>query len=66
MEIKQLKFQWNQKMKVLEESGFSQKGIISTNTDRQKLNDRDFLRKQPHPGYFKTSEAVTTFMKNEA
>ena len=53
-------------MKVLEESGFSQKEIISTNTDRQKLNDRDFLRKQPQPGYFKTSEAVTSFMKNEA
>ena len=53
-------------MKVLEESVFSQKGIISTNIERQKLDDLDFLRKQTHPGPFTTSEAVTSFMENEA
>ena len=65
MEMKELKLQWNQKMKVLEESGFSQKEIISTNIERQKLDDIDFLRKQPHPGPF-TSVAVNSFMENEA
>ena len=64
VEIKELKFQWNQKMKVHEESGFSQKEIISTNIERQKLDDLDFLRKQTHPGPFKTSEAVTSFVEN--
>ena len=46
VEIKELKFRWNQKMKELEESGFSRKDIISTNTEHQKLDDLDFLRKQ--------------------
>ena len=53
-------------MKVLEESGFSQMEIISTNIERQKLDDLDFLRKEPYSGSFATSEAVTSFMKNEA
>ena len=53
-------------MKVLEKSVFSQIEIISTNIERQKLNDLDFLRKQPSPGSFTISEAVTPFMKNEA
>ena len=50
VEIKELKLQWNQKMKVLEESGFSQKEIISTNTEHQKLDDLHFSRKHTHPG----------------
>ena len=53
-------------MKVLEESGFSQKEIISTNIERQKLGDLDFLRKQTHLGLFTTSEVVTSFIENEA
>ena len=53
-------------MEVLEESGFSQKEIISTNVERQELDDLDFLKKQTHPGPFTTSEAVTSFMENEA
>ena len=64
MEIKELKFQWNQKLKVHEESGFSQKEIISTNIECQKLDDLDFLRKQTNPGPFTTSEAVTSFVEN--
>ena len=66
VEIKELKFEWNQKIKVLEESGFSQKEIISTDIERQKLDDLDFLRKQLHPGPFTTSKAVTSFIENEA
>ena len=66
VEIKELKFQWNQKMKVLEQSRFSQKEFISTNIERKKLDDLDFLRKQRHPGPFTTSEAVTSFKENEA
>ena len=64
VEIKELKFQWNQKLKVHEESGFSQKEIISTNIECQKLDDLDFLRKQTNPGPFTTSEAVTSFVEN--
>ena len=52
-------------MKVLEESGFSQKEIISTNIKRLKLDNLDFLREQPHPGPYTISEAVTSFMENE-
>ena len=55
--VKELKFQWNQNMKVLEESSLSQKQIISTNIEPQKLDDLDFLKKQPHP--------VTSIMQNE-
>ena len=66
VEIKELKFQWNQKMKVLEQSRFSQKEFISTNIERKKLDDLDFLRKQRHPEPFTTSEAVTSFKENEA
>ena len=61
VEIKELKFQWNQKMEVLEQSRFSQKEFISTNIERKKLDDLDFLRKQRHPEPFTTSEAVTSF-----
>lgn len=57
-------FQWNQKIKVLEESGFLQKETISTNIQRQKLHDLDFLRNQPHSEHFTTSEAVNSFMEN--
>ena len=34
-------------MKVLQENGFSQKEIISTTFERQKLDNLDFLGKQP-------------------
>ena len=66
MEIKKLKFQWSQKIKVLEESGFSQKEIIINDIERPKLDEKDFFRKQPHIGIFTTSKAVTYFMENEA
>ena len=56
--------QFNQKMKVSKESGFSQKKTISTNIHRQKLDDLGFLRNQPHPGPFTISEAVTFFREN--
>ena len=36
-------FQWNQKMKVPEESGFSQKETISPNIQSPKLDDLDFF-----------------------
>ena len=51
-EIKELKVTWNKKMKELEEKGFSQKDIINTNLERQKLDDLDFLAKQTFPGPF--------------
>ena len=42
-------FQWNQKMKVPEESGFSQKKTISTNNQRQKPDDLDFFENLATP-----------------
>ena len=54
-----------QKMKKLEESGFSQKEIANTNVERQKLDDLDFLGKQILPGPLTSSESVTTFMESE-
>ena len=65
-EIKKLKFQWSQKTKVLEKSGFSQKEIIINDIERPKLDKKDFFRKQLHTGIFTTSKAVTYFLKNEA
>ena len=52
-------------MKELEEKGFSQKDIINTNLERQKLDDLDFLAKQTFPGPFTLSGNISKFMETE-
>ena len=47
VDIKELKFQWNHKMKLLKRMGFQKRKKI-VNIESQKLDDLDFLRKQPH------------------
>ena len=64
-EMKELKVSWNKNMKELEEKGFSQKDIINTNLERQKLDDLNFLQKQTTPGPFMLSEDVTKYLENE-
>ena len=64
-EIKELKVSWNRKMKGLEEKRFSQKEIVNTNLERQKLDDLKFLQNKATIGPFTTSEEVTNYVENE-
>ena len=63
-EIKEIKHEWDDQMKVLEEKGFLQKELTSSGLEKQKLDYLDFLTKQSVPGPFTTTEAVTSFMEN--
>ena len=65
VEIRNIKLQWNSKMREMEQKGFSAKQIVNTKIEGQKLDDLDFLAKQNKPGPLTTSESVGTFMENE-
>ena len=65
LEIKGIKLEWNAKMKEMEEKGFSAKQLANIKLESQKLDDLDFLSRQPTPGPFTTSESVSNFMENE-
>ena len=66
LEIKGIKLEWNAKMKEMEEKGFSAKQIANIKLESKKLDDLDFLSRQPStPGPFTTSESVSNFMENE-
>ena len=65
MEIKEIKVEWNEKMKVLAEQGYTQKDMDNLNIERQKLDDLAFLKAQQTSGPFTDPESVQYFMKNE-
>ena len=64
-EIKEVKLAWNKKMKEMEEKGYTQKDIVNTTLEKQKLDDLEFLSQQVIPGPLTTSEKVKKVMESE-
>ena len=62
IEIKKIKSEWNSKMKVLEEKGYSEKEILNTKKDERKLNDLAFLKSQIPIGPFTNKEEVQKYV----
>ena len=53
-------------LSAMKEKGFSSAQIKIRNIEKTKLEDLDFLRSQPAPEPFTTSEEVTKFIGSEA
>ena len=51
-EMKELKINWNLKMLELQEKGCSEKAILNTKIESQKLQDLEYLKHQSNPGPF--------------
>ena len=47
----------------LQEKGYSEKAILNTETESQKLQDLEYLKQQLNPGPFTRIEQVKTFME---
>ena len=47
----------------LQEKGYSEKAILNTETESQKLQDLEYLKQQLNPGLFTRIEQVKTFME---
>ena len=62
--IKDIKLEWNKKMKVLEEKGYAAKEIANISKDAKKLEDLEFLKSQVIPGPFTNTDQVSNFMKS--
>ena len=62
-EMKELKINWNLKMLELQEKGCSEKAILNTKIESQKLQDLEYLKQQSNPGPFTSTEQVKTFME---
>ena len=62
-ETKELKINWNLKMLELQEKGYSEKAILNTKIESQKLQDLEYLKQQSNPGPFTSTEQVKTFME---
>ena len=46
-----------------QEKGYSEKAILNTRIESQKLQDQEYLKHQSNPGPFTSTEQVETFMK---
>ena len=62
--MKELKLQWNDKMKEMETKGFSKKEALNLQEETKKLADLEFLKKQQPAGPFSSSEEVSTYLSN--
>ena len=65
-DIKDLKYQWNEKMKVLEKEGLASKEAASLSEESKKLRDLDFLKTQSPPGPFTSAEEVDKYLSNDS
>ena len=63
--IKQIKLQWNEKMKAMEARGFSQKEALNLKEETRKLADLEFLKNQTPTGPFTSSEEVSSYLLND-
>ena len=61
-EIKMIKDEWTNKMRVVNKEGISEKEAAALSNDRKKLEDLEFLRRQQPPGPFTSAEEVDEFM----
>ena len=61
-EIKELKIQWNEKMRGLQEQGYEEKEIKNVHQEKTKLGDLEFLKFQSPPGPFTRKQEVLDYM----
>ena len=66
LEIKKIKSEWNNKMKVLEEKGYSEKEILNTKKDERKLDDLEFLKSQIPIGPFTNKDVVQKYIDDQS
>ena len=64
-EIKYLKTQWNEKMKALQEKGYTEKDLLNSKKEAQRLTDLEFLKTQEIPGPFTSQDEVLKLMSTE-
>ena len=64
-EIKDIRLQWNDKMKQYQEKGYSEKEAQNLKEEQKKLKDLDFLKSQNPPGPFSTAEEISSYMEGE-
>ena len=63
--IKDLKLQWNEKMKVLQEKGYEEKELKNMLKESTKLGDLEFLKNQKVPGPFTRKQEVVDYMNSD-
>ena len=63
-EIKEIKLEWNSKMKELQERGYQEKEITNSLKEKSKLEDLDYLKQRNGP--FVKKEEIEEFMNSEA
>ena len=61
-EIEHIKAQWNDRMRELQERGFSEKELLNVKKEGKRLSDLTFLKSQTIPGPFTSKEEVDNFM----
>ena len=47
----------------VQEKGYSEKAILNTKIESQKLQDFEYLKQQSNPGPFPSTEHAKTFME---
>ena len=63
--VKEIKYDWNEKMKALQEKGYNEKEILNTKKEMAKLEDSEFLKNFPFHGLFTSKREVTQNMASE-
>ena len=64
-EIKEYKLAWNNRMEQMEKIGYSKKELACSTVEKTRLDDLDYLQKQPIPGPLSSSAKITKFMESE-
>ena len=63
--IKKIKYDWNEKMKALQEKGYNEKETLNTKNETAKLKDLEFLKKCQFYGPFTSKREVTQYIASE-
>ena len=61
-DIQVIKAEWNKKMKLYEQKGYSEKEALNIRTEEQKIADIELLKNQNPPGPFTRSNRVFNYL----
>ena len=64
-DIQVIRAEWNNKMKLYEQKGYSLTEDLNMCTDEQKLSDIEFLKSQNCPGSFTRSNQVSDYLGSD-
>ena len=64
LEIEEIKLKWNEKIKQLQNKGFTEKEMQNMKWKQVKLKDLEFLKSQSNPGSSYSTEEVTKYLQN--